>query len=234
MAEGVGSFDLHGPDPCVDLLPVLFHLSFIRIALHASNPTDRRIHVPAMWLSIVGFSLGDESCDAKTDWRKALATPQNSVYPAFNPPAEAALLAQRRLWTEGAAFFEPKEAANFEDIVAIPSGRFDYVKLNVNYLAARSIDALDPEQPVGWREDGGLWIAEPRFRKMLTLKDSDSTDVRSRKRALDRLSTAWEKVSGTSNFYESVLPLVPAATHLPQATGQPVSHAHPKLSPCSY
>jgi hypothetical protein len=203
------------------------NLSFIRIAVHASNPTDRRIHVPAMWLSLVGFSLGDQSCDAKPDWRKALSTPENSVYPAFNPPADVALLAQRRLWTEGAAFFEPKEVANFEDVVALPTGRFDYVKLNVNYLAARSIDALDPDQPVGWREERGLWIAEPRFRKMLALKDSDGVGVRDRKRALDRLSAAWEKVSGTSNFYESVLPLMPAATHLPQATGSLLQQRSP-------
>ena len=134
-----------------------------RLLLHATNPTDRRIYVPAFWLAVYGSALGDALRAVDTDWHAAIAQPNDRLYTSFNEPAEVALLAQRRIFADGSAWYDPKDVTVFEDVIAVPADRFDYLKLNVTYVHGRSLDALNEAEPVVWLDDGGSWYAVPWF-----------------------------------------------------------------------
>lgn len=141
-------------------------MALVRLVLRATNPTDRRIYVPAFWLAVYGYALGDGLRPADTDWSAALKDAGDGLHTSFNTPVEIALVAQRRYFGDGSAWYDPKDVTVFEDVIAVPAGRFDYLKLAVNYIQGRSLDALNESEPVVWFENQGPWYAVPWFRGM--------------------------------------------------------------------
>ncbi|MFO0996376.1 MAG: hypothetical protein U1F33_06790 [Alphaproteobacteria bacterium] len=180
-------------------------MALVRLVLRATNTTDRRIYVPAFWLAVHGYGLGDGIRAADTDWRAALDEPSDALSTSFNTPVDITLLAQRRIFADGSAWYDPKDVTVFEDVIAVPAGRFDYLKLAVNYVQGRSLDALNEAEPVVWFEDQGSWYAVPWFRDM-----ARPTAAPSKAESAETLArgTRWrEKAGGGLNVSEIALPL---------------------------
>ena len=193
-------------------------MSLVRVAVRATNPTDRRIYVPAIWFSVFGFGLPPRPCDADTDWQKALASADELLHSSFNPPASINIVAQRQVFADGSAWYEPKDVTNFEDIVAVPTGRYDFLKLLVQYIQARSLDALDEKQPIEWKEQDGIWYATARYKVKSPTADVEFS----------------ERAGGGLNIFETVLALGGAGASQPgvrQDAAAPPSLAQP--SPCA-
>ena len=177
----------------------------VRLLVHATNPTDRRIYVPAFWLAAYGYALGDRSQPTETDWHAAIEQPNDFLYTSFNAPTEVTLLAQRRIFADGSAWYDPKDVTVFEDVIAVPAARFDFVKLHITYFHGRSLDALNEAQPVVWLEEQGSWYAVPWFRG--TARPGATPSAAESEDALVR-GTRWrEKAGGGMNVTEIALAL---------------------------
>lgn len=124
-------------------------LVFVRVRLQASNPSDRRIYVPAIWYSMFGFAVPDEPCASQVKWIEVGGQTDRLVLSSYNPSKYVEIAAQRRLFAER-VWWEPKDVTTFDDIFAIPADRFDYLKLYATYISARSLKGLHDDPMVLW------------------------------------------------------------------------------------
>lgn len=205
-------------------------IAFVRVRVQASNPTDRRIYVPALWYSMFAFGVDVEPCGVRVDWTKMHSDTDRIALTRYNPGRTVEIVAQRRLFGDR-AWWEPKDITNFEDIVAVPLQRFDFLKLFTTYVHGRKVDSLHEDHMVAWttRPDGE-WLPLVITRAFHeALKQAAPTDAAASavlhgkvvavmslsdplRRAYGLHNTQWAReAEGGINYYEVGLGLASAA-----------------------
>lgn len=125
----------------------------IRARIVSTNPTDRRIYVPALWYTVWGQKLGAED---PMKFKEAVdSTPPGKLTARYSKVSLEEVVASRRIYIDKTSFYDPHDKTTEEDIFAVPSGLYDYLVLKVDYQFARDTVAIGQ---VRWElERGGWW-----------------------------------------------------------------------------
>ena len=166
----------------------------IRARITATNPSNRRTYVPALWLNVRAIRLSRTIKVVETD---ELLTDNDTKFwsddtvTAFAEIDSWKLVAHRRILFQSDAFYDPKDKTHNEAIFAVPKGEFDYLRMTVTYLFTRyGDDLMHPE----WQTNAdGEWYAEFRLKPGLFG---------------ERIPEVWRKdTESAENWAETTLPL---------------------------
>jgi len=167
-------------------------LLMIKSTVETSNPTDRRIYVPAFWHVVRGYGLSTDDLSYKADHKELIASnPDFTTLVTYTPFNSSEVVAQQRICFEGSEWWEPDDKTHDEIIFTIPTRLYDYLDMQVTYFHTRDISKLDTPQ---WTTlEDGSWNVE------LQLKH---------KTADDEAIEEWQRISASGyNWYVTTLPL---------------------------
>jgi hypothetical protein len=132
-------------------------LIMLKSSIHADNPTNRRIYVPAMWYTVKGRRLSDSTGRVNEPEAVEDSPVEPAVIRHYAPVVESEILAEQRM-LDGIDnnWWDPKDSTDDEISFAIPKGSFDFLDMTVAYLFAKNTDGLAGAE---WSrtQDGGLW-----------------------------------------------------------------------------
>ncbi|MBI3899495.1 MAG: hypothetical protein HY308_14555 [Gammaproteobacteria bacterium] len=174
----------------------------MKVVVAATNPTDRRIYVPAFWFTVRGSRLEGADAFSTSEFTERVRTGEQLVT-RYLPNPKSEIVAERRIISDGLAWWEPNDKTNDEAIFTIPQGKFDYLELQVFYLHTRDISVLTT--PAWFVGDDGALSAHLQFKTRDDAKPElfDVTNSR-------HLKWADEAAAGI-NWYVSTLSLWPTA-----------------------
>lgn len=129
----------------------------VKASIHAENPSNRRIYVPAMWYTIKGrrISTSKEAVNGKPAGPDSPAEPE--LIRNYAPVISSEIVAEQRM-LDGIDnnWWDPSDSTDDELSFAVPKGEFDFLDIVVVYLYTKNVDALvNPE----WTHtnDGSQW-----------------------------------------------------------------------------
>ncbi|HEX5057239.1 MAG TPA: hypothetical protein VFX02_12185 [Gammaproteobacteria bacterium] len=132
-------------------------LIMVRGVINASNPSNRRIYVPAEWLTVKGRRIAAPTQRGNRDNVIPDSPAEPGVYRNYAPVASSEIVAEQRM-LDGIDnnWWDPKDRTNDEISFAIPKGEFDFLDIVVAYLYTKNVDGLaDPEWTL--THDGSQW-----------------------------------------------------------------------------
>ena len=135
-------------------------LVLARATFQMVNRSDSKVYVPAMWYSVRGLKLESVEQEDTTYLRLNRENAQKP-YPTsrFSQFTAADLVGSGKVSTEVETWFEPGAEQRVEQLLYIPSDRYDAAQLQVQYLISKDIHEV---KEIRWRttDEGDL---DPRL-----------------------------------------------------------------------
>lgn len=119
----------------------------VEATIRTNNPTDRRVYVPAFWVTARGVRLTKSNENFREDHSSLLGPELGGAIISTYYPVEAVdVVAQKRITWEDQSWWEPKDQTKDELIFSVPSGIYDYLVMNVTHFHTRYIDDINPPE----------------------------------------------------------------------------------------
>lgn len=164
-------------------------MRMVRIQLTTTNPTDRRIYIPAYWFEVKGIILNKSAEKTVQTDKQASTEEMQTLYSAIE---KQDMVAQKMIVSEGLTWWEPKDLTHDEFMFTIPENTYDYLQLHVKYLSTRETDGMNTPR---WQQlPDSSWNAQ-------FVVDGIHSDL--------ELLEWQRKTSSGYNWHTKVLPLWP-------------------------
>jgi hypothetical protein len=145
-------------------------LTLIHTYISTHNPTKKRIEVPALWYTVIGYTIKESLPVSANYQKKSLDSIFSDELVCNYVQYDSVIVAQQRIISDKNSWWKPGDKTNNDFIIAVPSGKFDFVSLHVHYLSTRYIADVDS---IIWSADNsGQWIAYYTFKP-----DVDKSDT---------------------------------------------------------
>jgi hypothetical protein len=139
----------------------------LKSTIHADNPTNRRIYVPAMWYTVKGRKLSTSPERVNDPQTVAESPAEPAIARHYAPVTSSEIITEQRM-LDGLDnnWWDPQDTTDDEISFAVPKGKFDFLDMTVTYLFAKNTDGLAGAE---WSTtaDGGMW-ADFKFEKPKT------------------------------------------------------------------
>lgn len=147
-------------------------LLLIRSRITATNPTKKRIYIPAFWFTVTGFRLATSAASVNQDHGAILGELDRNgnggaFISTYAPIESGEVLAQQRITYQNTAWWEPDDKTNDEAIFAVPEDEFDFLILNVHYLQTRHDQDID--DPAWTTNAEGSWNAQFKLKSHVNM-----------------------------------------------------------------
>jgi hypothetical protein len=187
--------------------------ALIRLRVHAVNRTDRKIYVPALWYTIQGYRLTEQTGAADEFRAQIEYAPQAEIHGRYSTVADADVVAVGTILNRVTDYYEPTDETSNEVLFEVPLDRYHALRVHAQFFLTRQTDGLSLN---GWQvsESGEL---NPQL--MLTNRPYDP--------GFNAQHHAWALSSGAGfNWCSATLPLWPK----PALPADPAASAEPRIS----
>ena len=127
----------------------------MRLRVHAVNRTDRKVYVPALWYSVRGVQLTQQSDDLEQYRTRIESFPKAEIHARYSTLAGADVVAVGTILGEVTCYYEPTDETTNEVLFEVPTDYYDALEAKAEFFVTKETDGLSlAEWEVG--VDGAL------------------------------------------------------------------------------
>jgi hypothetical protein len=116
--------------------------ALIRLRVHAVNRTDRKVYVPALWYSVTGLKLAEQST-APEEYRSQIEyAPQAELQARYSAIAAADVVAVGTILNRVTDYYEPTDETTNEVLFEVPLQPYDALQARAQFFLTRETDGL--------------------------------------------------------------------------------------------
>jgi hypothetical protein len=116
--------------------------ALIRLRVHAVNRTDRKVYVPALWYTVQGYKLIEQSGDDEAFRAQIEYAPQAELQARHSAPSDAAVVAVGTILNRVTDYYEPTDETTNEVLFEVPLKDYDALRATAQFFLTRQTDGL--------------------------------------------------------------------------------------------
>lgn len=137
----------------------------IRIRIVCSNPSDRRIYIPALWYTVWGHKLAEQ--DQEGFLHAVESAEPRTIAGRYARIVRTDVVASGRVWVDSDTWYDPHDRTTDEAIFSVPVKLFDFLESRVDYWFLTDIGMIG--KPRWELQRDGSWVP------ILTVKSQEGS-----------------------------------------------------------
>ena len=129
--------------------------ALIRLRVHAVNRTDRKVYVPALWYTVHGLKLSEQSGQQEDFRAQVEYAPQTEISARYSAITQYDVVAVGSILNRVTDYYEPTDETTNEVLFEVPLDRYDALQARAQFFLTRDTQGLAMS---GWQvaESGEL------------------------------------------------------------------------------